>query len=299
MTTALLETHELTKTYGSLTALEDCTLEIRAGEIYGLLGPNGSGKTTLIRLLMGYLQPPRGHASIEGLDCYADSVAVHRRVTYLPGEVRLFGHMRGYEVLRFFSEIHPLGDYKRCLAIADRLALDLSRPVAMCSTGMRQKIALVGAIATNTPLVILDEPTANLDPSVRTEVLAILRERAAGRTIPFLVRSQRKPKRSAIESASFAKATSSIPALALNRGGQHPDPAQLNGPVPAAPPELAADLEIHADDSGKVTILTSCELSRLFGWLAMLKISEVMIEPISPQAVQERFQHLPEQGPDA
>lgn len=299
MTNALLETHELTKTYGRLTALEDCTLEIRTGEIFGLLGPNGSGKTTLIRLLMGYLRPTRGHASIEGLDCYSQSVAVHRRVTYLPGEVRLFGHMRGYEVLRFFSEIHPLGDYSRSLSIAERLALDLSRPVAMCSTGMRQKLALVAAIATDTPLVILDEPTANLDPSVRTEVLSILREaRAAGRTILFsshvLSETEAVCDRVCILRKGDLVHTQVISELRR----QHRIRAQLNGPCPTAPAELAADLEIRADEKGKVTILTTCELSRLFGWLATLRISEVMIEPISLQAVYERF-HSPDEGLDA
>src|SRR5688572_207174 len=92
--TAAIETHGLTKRYGPLTALADCTLRIGRGEIFGLLGPNGSGKTTLIRLLMGYLRPTAGRATIDGLDCYHDSVAVHGRTAYLPGDARMFRQMR-------------------------------------------------------------------------------------------------------------------------------------------------------------------------------------------------------------
>src|SRR5262245_55380582 len=100
-----VETHGLTKNYGRLSALEDCTLSIHAGQVFGLLGPNGSGKTTLLRLLMGFLRPNRGGASIAGHDCFRNSVAVHAGVSYLPGDVRLFRGMKGRDLLTFFAQL--------------------------------------------------------------------------------------------------------------------------------------------------------------------------------------------------
>ena len=144
----LVKTHSLTKTYGPLTALDDCSVGVPAGEICGLLGPNGSGKTTLLRLIMGFLKPTAGSASVDGLDCFRKRIDVHARVAYLPGEVRLFRSMRGRDVLRFFSQIRPQGDLQRSQQIADRLGLDLSRQVARCSTGMRQMLALAFTLST-------------------------------------------------------------------------------------------------------------------------------------------------------
>ena len=105
MTESLVVTTALTKRYGHITALRDCTLSIDAGEVFGLLGPNGAGKTTLLRLLLGYLRPTSGSARIAGWDCCRHSLEVRRRVAYLPGEARLFRQMRGREVLRFFTDI--------------------------------------------------------------------------------------------------------------------------------------------------------------------------------------------------
>ncbi|HWC89037.1 MAG TPA: ABC transporter ATP-binding protein, partial [Pirellulales bacterium] len=174
-----VQTHSLSKQYGPFTALADCTLAIASGEVFGLLGPNGAGKTTLLRLLLGFLRPTAGRAEIDGLDCYRQSLAVHRRLAYLPGEARLFRQMDGHEVLRFFAEMRRPTREGRGPAIARRLGLDLSRQVALMSTGMRQKLALAATLAAETPLVILDEPTSNLDPTVRSDVIQLVSEAKA------------------------------------------------------------------------------------------------------------------------
>ena len=161
-----VETQSLTKRYGRFAALADCSLGVNSGEIFGLLGPNGAGKTTLLRLLMGYLRPTSGRATIDGLHCWRAAKRVHDRVSYLPGETRLFRNLRGREVLEFFAALRPNGTLARSLQLAERLRLELTRSVALMSTGMRQKLALSIALAAETPLVILDEPTSNLDPTV-------------------------------------------------------------------------------------------------------------------------------------
>ncbi|MEM9825249.1 MAG: ABC transporter ATP-binding protein [Planctomycetota bacterium] len=180
----VVETRGLGKRYGDFVALADCDLAVPEGEIFGLLGPNGAGKTTLIRSLLGFLQRTSGECSVCGIDPAVDSVEVRRRVAYLPGDARLPRHLRGEAVLKFFSKMHPQSDLRRSLEIAERLELDRSRRVGMMSTGMRQKLALAAVLGTLTPLVILDEPTANLDPSVRGEVLDLVVEaRDRGQTV--------------------------------------------------------------------------------------------------------------------
>ena len=159
-------------------------MSVRRGEIFGLLGPNGAGKSTLIRLLLGFLQPTSGSARVDGLDVADDGVNLRRRVAYLPGDARLPRHLKGDGVLRFFADIHPGGDFDRSRRIADDLELDRSRRVGFMSTGMRQKLALAVVLGLDTPLLILDEPTANLDPSVRSRILdLVIGARAAGRTV--------------------------------------------------------------------------------------------------------------------
>ncbi len=128
--TAVLATHELTKAYGKILALRQLTLEVRQGEVFGLLGPNGSGKTTTIRLLLGLLHPTSGHATLFGLDCWRQSLQVRRLVTYLPGELRMYGSMSGLGLLRFLSDLREGDGLDRAVALAEQvMQLDLRKKV--------------------------------------------------------------------------------------------------------------------------------------------------------------------------
>lgn len=288
----LVITHDLTKRYTAVTALDRCTLEVPHGEVFGLLGPNGSGKTTLLRLLMGFLRPTSGRAAIDGLDCYRNSVEVHRRAAYLPGDVRLFGNMRGRDVLRFFSRIRRGGDLRRELELADRLGLDVSRPVARMSTGMRQKLALAAVMAVDTPLVILDEPTANLDPSVRGVVLSLVSEaRQAGRAVIFsshvLDEVEHSCDRVGIMRAGKLAHLQTIADLRR----QHRIHARLTAPLSPPPASLSTNLAVSTSN-GDVTIETPGDLAPLLGWLATLPLAEVRIEPVGLRAVYDRVHGL-------
>ena len=291
-----VETHSLTKRYGKVAALNGCSMQIERGEVYGLLGPNGSGKTTLIRLLMGFLRPTSGSASIDGLDCYRQSVAVHARVGYLPGDARLFRQMRGRDVLKFFCRIRPGASYQRALDLAERLQLELSRKVSMLSTGMRQKLALAGVLAADTPLVILDEPTANLDPNVRSEVLALVREaKAAGRTVIFSSHVMDEAEQACDRVGIMRRGELVHVERVAELRRQHRIRARLTGPLPAAPAALADQLTI-ASSNGDVVIDTPGELSPLLGWLATLPLAEVTIEPMGLRAVYDHFHPLDANG---
>jgi ABC-2 type transport system ATP-binding protein len=183
----MIVTEGLTKAYGRLVALRDLSIEIKAGEVFGLLGPNGSGKTTTIRLLLGFLKPTRGRSRVDGLDCWRQSPDVRRRISYLPGEIRLMGQMRGIEILRFLSSLRGGAGFDRATAIAEQvMKLDLRRRVRNYSTGMKQKLAVCQVFADPVDIVILDEPTSALDPSARQDVLdLVMQAKSAGQTVIF------------------------------------------------------------------------------------------------------------------
>ncbi len=180
----IIECRDLTKSFRDSFALADCNLRVPPNTIVGLLGPNGAGKTTLLRTLLGFQRPTSGSASICGFDCDTQSLQVRQQVAYLPGDARLFRSMTGAGVLDIFSGLSPHGNRKRSQQVADRLELDTRRRVMFMSTGMRQKLALSIVLGSNAPLIILDEPTANLDPNVRGEVVDMVKEvRHSGRTV--------------------------------------------------------------------------------------------------------------------
>ena len=287
----LVETRSLTKIYGQKAALDHCDLTVARGEVLGLLGPNGAGKTTLLRLLMGYLRPSHGSARIDGMDCYHQSVRVHTRVAYLPGDARLFARMRGREVLRFFCDVRgAAGSYQQALSYADRLGLDLTGQVATFSTGMRQKLALAAVLAADTPLLMLDEPTANLDPTVRSDVVNIVREaQRAGRTVIFSshVLEEVEDACDRVCILRQGKLVHSQQMDALLR--QHRISARLTGPLPPPPPQLAGDIQIHRSGEDAVRIETPGELAPLLGWLSTLPLAEVRIEPIRLRTVYDRY----------
>jgi ABC-2 type transport system ATP-binding protein len=286
-----VETRSLTKRYGQFTALCDFTFHVNRGEVVGLLGPNGAGKTTLLRHLMGFLRPSSGSATIDGLDCYRQSLEVHRRVSYLPGEARLFRTMRAREIIDFFTSVRRDGSKPRAISLAaDRFGLDLSRPVTAMSTGMRQKLALAVTLAVNTPLVILDEPTSNLDPTVRADVAALVLEaRREGRTVIFsshvISEVEQVCDRVMILRAGSLVHTQVIAELRR----KHRIRAQLTGPLPPLPEVFNGHVALSTSADGNLLIETPGELSGMLGWLATLPLAEVTIEPLRLRALYDQF----------
>jgi ABC-2 type transport system ATP-binding protein len=182
----LLRTEHLTKDYGRFRALDDLSVQIAPGEVFGLLGPNGSGKTTALRILLGFLRPSGGRAQIAEHDCWKDGVAARRQVAYLPGELRLYETMTGRQLINFLSRLRAQPVRQEIDKLAGRLDIDLDRPIAQLSSGMKRKVALLQVLAPHTPLLILDEPTNTLDPTMRDELLAQLRQaRDQGQAVLF------------------------------------------------------------------------------------------------------------------
>jgi ABC-2 type transport system ATP-binding protein len=164
-----IQTIELTKRFGQTLALDQLSLTVAAGEVFGFLGPNGAGKSTTIRLLLGFLRPTAGQAWIFG-DAAADAAAAHRHLAYVPADVALWPALTGAETLELLADIGPAIDRHYRDELIQRFELEVDRKCGTYSTGNRQKVALVAAFSSRAPLLIFDEPTSGLDPLMEQQV---------------------------------------------------------------------------------------------------------------------------------
>ena len=181
---AAIEISHLHKKFGQHTALHDLDLRVSPGTIFGLIGPNGAGKSTTLRVLLDIIRPTSGVARVLGEDPRQGGAALRRRIGYMPGELRLEGRVTGRRLLSFYEEVSGPVAPGAAESLAERLGLDLSRPVRTLSKGNKQKLGLVQAFMHAPELLILDEPTSGLDPLVQREFLQMVREaRDAGQTV--------------------------------------------------------------------------------------------------------------------
>jgi ABC-2 type transport system ATP-binding protein len=184
--TAVIETNRLTKRYGEARGIEDVTLRVEAGEVFGFLGPNGAGKTTTTRTLLDLLHPTSGSARLLGLDSRRDSLAIRARLGNLPGDFSYDPRLTGRELVSFLAEVRGVAGLGRGPALAERFGADLDRPLGSLSRGNRQKIGLIQALFHDPELLILDEPTTGLDPLMQEEFLDLVREERDGGATVFL-----------------------------------------------------------------------------------------------------------------
>jgi len=159
-----LEITNLTKKFGKFTALDNVSLTVDKGEVFGYIGPNGAGKTTTIRVLLGILKATGGDAKVFGMDAWKHAVEIHKKIAYVPGDVTLWPNLTGGEVIDLFVNLRGKVDKSRRDSLIERFELDPSKKCRTYSKGNRQKVALVAAFASDAELYILDEPTSGLDP---------------------------------------------------------------------------------------------------------------------------------------
>lgn len=286
----ILETVQLTKNYGRFRALDALTLAIRPGEIVGLLGPNGSGKSTALRMLLGFLRPTSGRAAIAGHDCWSKSHLARAQVTYLPGELRLYENMTGRQIVDFLSRLRPGMDHREPTEMAKRFDIDLSRPLSQLSSGMKRKVALLAVLTPHTPLVILDEPTNTLDPTMRDEFLAQLREaRDRGQAVLF-------------SSHVLAEVEAVCDRVAiLQKGKLVHEQAVAASRVKRVRVAFEEDTPLPEFDSlgavrregESVVFEWSGELSQMMNWLATCRVRDLHVEPIGLASVYHRFHGSP------
>jgi len=289
MNEPLLVAENLTKDYGSFRALAGLNMSVSAGEVVGLLGPNGSGKSTALRLMLGFLRPTSGCARIGGFDCWSANVEARRRVAYLPGELRLYDTMTGRRLVTFLGQLRGEPPGPEVDALAKKLDIDIDQPLTQMSSGMKRKVALLTVLVPKVPLIILDEPTNTLDPTMRDELLEQLRAaRDRGQAVLFsshvLHEVEAVCDRVAILRRGELVHLQQMADLKEGRTVR----ARLTGP----PPESGPGGEPLAPDAvadGRLHMVFRGPLPVLLDWLAKQPVADLVIEPQGLAPIYKKF----------
>lgn len=275
----LLAVENLTKDYGTFRALTGLNLSVAPGEVVGLLGPNGSGKSTALRLMLGFLQPTAGRSRIAGFDCWSEGVEARRRVAYLPGELRLYDSMTGRRLVSFLAQLRGEQCGPEVDALAKRLDIDIDQPLTHMSSGMKRKVALLAILVPRVPLIILDEPTNTLDPTMRDELLdLLLQAKARGQAVLFSSHVLQEVE-SVCDRVAILRRGELVHMQAMSdlREGRVAT-AQLTGLPPATGPD-GAPLPPDATANGRLNLVFRGPLPRLLDWLAHQPVADLKVEP--------------------
>jgi ABC-2 type transport system ATP-binding protein len=280
MADAVLVARNLTKDYGSFRALSALNLSVAPGEIVGLLGPNGSGKSTALRSFLGFLKPTEGEATIAGFHCWKQGVEARKRIAYLPGELRLYDSMTGRSLVSFLTRLRGNSAGPGVDALAKKLDIDIDRKLTTMSSGMKRKVALLTVLVPHVPLIVLDEPTNTLDPTMRDELLEQLRlARSRGQAVLFSSHVLHEVEAICDRVAILHRGKlAHIQNLADLREGRAVF-AQLIGPPPKVGPD-GAPLEPDAMVDGRLNLEYRGPLAMLLHWLAAQQLSDLKIEPL-------------------
>jgi len=269
--TSAVETQALTKSFGATVAVDGLDLRVEPGQVFGFLGPNGAGKTTTIRLLLALHHPTAGSARVFGRDAFRDSVAIHARCGYLPGEFALHPRMTGGRVLEWFARARGGVDERLREQLVERFDVILDRQVRELSKGNRQKLGIVLAFMHRPELLILDEPTSGLDPLMQNEFQRLLRETIAeGRTVFLssheLDEVQRVADRVAIIRAGRLVVTDTVRALRRRA----PQTIELRFATPVAPAvfETVDGVQRVTAEGNRITLQTTGQLAQLLRVIA-------------------------------
>ncbi len=286
----LLVADGLTKDYGTFRALDGLDLQIAPGEVFGLLGPNGSGKSTALRLVLGFLRPSAGRATLAGFDCWSQSVEVRKRVAYLPGELRLYETMTGRRLVTFLAELRGESPGPEVDALAKTLDIDVDRPLTQMSSGMKRKVALLAVLVPKVPLIVLDEPTNTLDPTMRDELLTQLkRAKARGQAVLFsshvLAEVEAVCDRVGILQRGRLV---HLQEMADLREGKVVT-ARLAGPPPAAGPDGDPLPPDALGPAGRLELTYRGPLPTLLGWLARLPLADVRVGPMGLDPIYRKY----------
>ena len=240
----VVEVAGVVKRFGRTNVLNGLDLRVRRGEVHAFLGPNGSGKTTTLRILLGLLRANAGSMSVLGLDPWRDTVALHRRLAYVPGDVSLWPNLTGGEVIDLLGRLRGGLDRHRRADLIDRFELDPRKRSRSYSKGNRQKVALIAALAADVDLYLLDEPTAGLDPLMEAVFKDCISDiRAAGKTVllssHILSEAEALSDRVSIIRAGVVVETGSLAEL------RHLTRTEVTAHVDQVPADLASIRGVH------------------------------------------------------
>jgi polyether ionophore transport system ATP-binding protein len=284
----VIEVSGLRKSFGRTWALDGLDLTVRAGEVHGFLGPNGAGKTTTIRLLLGLLRADAGTARLLGGDPWHDATTLHRRLAYVPGDVTLWPNLSGGEVIDLLGRLRGGIDPGRRAALIDRFDLDPKKKARTYSKGNRQKVALIAALASDAELLILDEPTAGLDPLMEAAFRSCVEEESRdGRSVllssHILSEVEAVCERVTIIKAGRAVETGTLADL------RHLTRTSISAELVSQPDGLAGLPGVHGLDIQGTRVRCQADSDALGGVLTILTRAGVRSLVSQPPTLEELF----------
>ena len=286
-----IEIQSLTKYYGSTLALDAIDLEVGRGEIFGFLGPNGAGKSTAIRVMLDLIRPSAGTVRVFGFDSRQDSIRIRGLTGYLPGEASHYDQLSGRAMLDLLESLSGRAALRRD-ELLDRLDLDPSPRISRFSRGMKQKLALTGALQSDPPLLVLDEPTTGLDPLIQQEMHGYLREAAGRGTTVFFSSHVLSEVEELCDRVAFIR-TGQIVAVdhisELRNRLVKPVEVQFAGDVDAAAFAGIDGVNVAARDGRRLTFAVTSGMDGLIKALAGQSV--VDLDSVPP-SLEETFLHL-------
>ncbi len=278
---AIIEMNQLTKTYKGVNAVEKVSLNIEEGEIFGFIGPNGAGKSTTIKMLLNFIFPTSGSASIFGLDCVKDSLAIKKEVGYVSSDVRYYQDMTSRDIFKYTADFHGIRNKEQVIdEYVSYFEIDPDKKIAKLSLGNKKKVAIVSALLQNPKLLILDEPTNGLDPMIQHRLFEVLEaKRKEGMTI-FLSSHDLHEIQAHCDRAAFIKNGQIISVESLQKGQ-----------------DLEKKIMIKANNLNKEQLVTlggsniqqidnqwsfifQGDMNQLMSQLTQLEIQDLVIQPL-------------------
>ena len=202
----ILKIESFTKLYGDIHAVQNLSLEVNKGEIYGFLGPNGAGKTTTIRSILNFIYPTEGKISVFGLDSRLDSVEIKKNIGYLAGDISLYGNMNGIKLFKYLTKLGKASDWNYIHHLSELFEAVLERKISSLSKGNKQKIGLIQAFMHKPEFLILDEPTSGLDPLMKQSFYDLVLDAKRHGTTVFVSSHDLTEVQKICDKVSFIKA---------------------------------------------------------------------------------------------
>ena len=289
----VIETKQLTKSYGKSRGIENLELTVEQGDFFGFIGPNGAGKSTTIRTLLGLIKPTGGSAKVLGFDVVEEQQKIQPLVGYLPSEINFYSGMRVRDAIKYSADLRKKDCAEQAGKLCERLGLDTTKKVDDLSLGNRKKVGIVCAVQHAPDLLILDEPTSGLDPLMQREFFSILTEQSARGATIFLSSHILSEVQAYCKSAAFIKEGRIILSDKVEKlESTGAKKVTLRGLADAEPLKTALGEKslshVHVED-GVVSLLYKGDVKKLLGALTGLSLTDVNItEP----SLEEIFMHL-------
>lgn len=291
---------KLSKRYGrsSSLALNNISLTVHQGEVYGFLGANGAGKSTTIRTLLNFIQPTEGSATIMGYDIVRNSMEVKQHVGYLSGEVALYGKMTGKDFLHYMAELQPLKNKGKITELVKRFDADIRKPLEALSKGNRQKIGLIQAFMHEPEVLILDEPTSGLDPLMQEEFFKLVRESRERNACVFVSSHNFSEVQRMCDRVGFirqGKLVAEQTLADLANQAAHTFTLTFADTTPLAELKKLPQTTVSSQDEHNVTVSVTGELSPLFAVLGKHHVTRMHQQEVN---LEEEFMQFYKGGRD-